>query len=202
MPSVKRMEQSKADLPEFCLRATPFGFIAVVWKIYRGEPGACRILLSKPEMSAEQAVRKLFPRSTDASCSEINVLLDKIESFLVGEDIRFPLDVVRLDICSSFQRKVLHAEHSIPRGAVSTYRLIAKHVGTPYGARAVGMALATNPFPFVIPCHRTIRSDGTLGGYGGGQNMKRTLLEMEGVTFRDTGHVATEGFFYEDQLSV
>jgi methylated-DNA-[protein]-cysteine S-methyltransferase len=70
----------------------------------------------------------------------------------------------------------------------------------PRAARAVGTALATNPFPIVIPCHRVIRSDGTLGGYGGGLEMKRKLLEMEGVAFHDADHVATGNFIYKEQV--
>ena len=84
----------------------------------------------------------------------------------------------------------------IPRGAVSTYQRIARHVGRPNGARAVGNALANNPFPVIVPCHRAIRTDRSLGGYQGGFKMKRTLLEMEGIDFDDTGRVAAKGFFY------
>ncbi|MBP7527171.1 MAG: MGMT family protein [Syntrophorhabdaceae bacterium] len=115
---------------------------------------------------------------------------------MAGEDIRFPLDAIRLDLCPAFQQRVLHAEHAIPRGSVSTYGLIARRLNNPNGARAVGSALATNPFPIVIPCHRAIRSDGDLGGFQGGLAMKRALLEMEGVEFRDAHHVATRRFHY------
>jgi methylated-DNA-[protein]-cysteine S-methyltransferase len=182
----------------FCLRLTPFGFVAALWSVYKREPKIFRILLSKPEISARHAIRKFFPDSAALSCPEINILVDQIEAFLNGEDIQFSLDVVRLDLCSAFQQKVLRAEHAIPRGRVSTYKLIAKHVENPNGARAVGTALATNPFPLVIPCHRAIRSDGALGGFQGGLKMKRALLEMESIAFRDAGHVATRDFFYED----
>ncbi|MCK4234435.1 MGMT family protein [candidate division WOR-3 bacterium] len=95
-----------------------------------------------------------------------------------------------------FQQKVLRAEHGIPRGSVSTYQRIAMYLGNPKGARAVGNALANNPFPIIIPCHRAIRSDGTLGGYQGGLEMKRVLLEMEGIDFHDTRRIATKDFFY------
>jgi methylated-DNA-[protein]-cysteine S-methyltransferase len=79
---------------------------------------------------------------------------------------------------------------------VSTYRRIAGHLGVPGGARAVGNALATNPFPIVIPCHRAIRSDGTLGGYQGGLVMKRALLEQEGVDIDERGRVLSLGLYY------
>jgi methylated-DNA-[protein]-cysteine S-methyltransferase len=69
-------------------------------------------------------------------------------------------------------------------------------VGRPRGARAVGNALATNPFPIIIPCHCAIRTDLTIGGYQGGKRMKQTLLKMEGIDFDKTGHVKTTDFFY------
>jgi methylated-DNA-[protein]-cysteine S-methyltransferase len=126
----------------------------------------------------------------------MEALLDQIEAFLHGQDIRFSLDAVRLDRCSSFQQRVLRAEHRIPRGSVSAYGLMARHLGDPRAARAVGSALANNPFPIVIPCHRAIRSDGTLGGFQGGIKMKRALLQMEGIVFRDADHAGH--FFYTD----
>ena len=193
------MKQTKTNPPAFCLRITPFGPVAALWSVYGRDPKICRILLSKPGISAKHAIKKFFPDSVASSCPEINILVDQIEAFLNGEDIQFSLDVLRLDLCSAFQQKVLRAEHAIPRGRVSTYNLIAKHLKNPNGARAVGTALATNPFPIVIPCHQAIRSDGALGGYQGGLKMKRTLLEMEGIAFRDAGHVATRSFFYEDE---
>lgn len=196
------MKQIQSNPAVFCLCATPFGSVAVLWSVYRREPKISRILLSKPGTSAKEALKKFFPNSPVSSCAEINALVSQIEAFLNGEDIQFSLDVVRLDLCSAFQQKVLRAEHAIPRGRVSTYNLIAKHLDNPNGARAVGTALATNPFPIVIPCHRAIRSDGALGGYQGGLKMKRTLLQMEGIAFRDAVHVATRGFFYEDQETV
>ncbi len=88
------------------------------------------------------------------------------------------------------------AEYGIPRGSVSTYGRMAAHLGIPGGARAVGNALATNPFPIVIPCHRAIRSDGTLGGYQGGLAMKRILLEQEGVVIDDRGRVRSTKLYY------
>ena len=73
-----------------------------------------------------------------------------------------------------------------------TYGGLAAAVGVPGGARAVGNVMAGNPFPLVIPCHRVIRSDGSLGGFGGGLPMKRALLEMEGVAFDGHDRVRPE----------
>ncbi len=196
------MKQIQSNPAVFCLRATPFGSVSVFWSVYRLEPKIIRILLSKSGTSARDAMEKFFPNAPVSSCTEIDALVGQIEAFLSGEDIQFSFDAVRLDLCSAFQQKVLRAEHAIPRGRVSTYNLIAQYIDNPKGARAVGTALATNPFPIVIPCHRAIRSDGALGGYQGGLAMKRTLLEMEGIAFRDADHVATRGFFYEEQETV
>jgi methylated-DNA-[protein]-cysteine S-methyltransferase len=192
------MKKNRECPPAFCLRDTPYGPVAVLWSIYGNEPKICRILLSNPEISAGDGGKKIFPGSEPSSCLQIDRTLDQIEAFLTGKDIRFSLDGLRLDLCSPFQRRVLLAEFAIPRGRVSTYKWIAKHLENPKGARAVGTALANNPFPLIIPCHRAIRSDGGLGGFQYGLQMKRELLEMEGIAFRDEGHVATQNFFFQD----
>lgn len=180
----------------YCLRHTPFGAIAVVGSIYREQMKILRVLLSNSGGSAEQLVKISFPHSISSSDAELDVIADWMLAFLTGDDICFSLDIARLDLCSNFQQQVLRAEHKIPRGQVSTYQRIARYLGIDSGARAVGTALANNPFPIIIPCHRAIRSDGTLGGYQGGLEMKRALLEMEGIGFNDNGSVAIGNFFY------
>jgi len=192
------MKENRNYPSAYCLRDTAFGPVAVLWSPYGNEPKICRILLSTPEIPAGDAVKKIFPRSESLSCREIGDTMDQIESFLSGEDILFSLHGLCLDRCSSFQRSVLLADYAIPRGRVSTYQRIAKHLDNPKSARAVGTALANNPFPLIIPCHRVIRSDGGLGGFQYGLNMKRELLEREGVDFRDEEHVSTQEFFYQD----
>lgn len=155
-----------------------------------------RILLSKPDHPAQRTVRTTFPTVKLAACEEIECISDQLVAFLLGEEIIFPLDIARLDLCSPFQKQVLCTEHKIPRGRVSTYQRIAKHLGKPLAARAVGAALATNPFPILVPCHRAIRSDGTIGGFQGGYAMKQDLLRMEGVFFAASGRIITERYFY------
>ena len=126
---------------------------------------------------------------SNLSCPTIAELGERLQSFLGGEAVDFELDMMALEGCSEFQQRVLQLESKIPRGWVSTYGRIARRLGAQGGARAVGGALAGNPFPIVIPCHRAIRSDGGLGGFQGGVEMKRALLEAEGVEFTQGGKV-------------
>ncbi len=193
----------RADAPlEFCVRNTSFGPITILWSVCKDDPQICRIVLNGPGMPFKEPPKKSFTVSPIPSRPEINDFADQIEAFLRGEDVCFSLDALRFDLCTPFQNRVLLADYAIPRGRVSTYQLIANHLKHANGARAVGSALATNPFPIVIPCHRVVRSDGFLGGYQGGLDMKRALLEMEGVPFRDKGQVAIGDFFYRDGASV
>ena len=138
-------------------------------------------------MKAE--IRARHPDARPGSHGEVVALARDIDAFLQGRPIEFPLSRVFLAGSSGFQQQVLRAEHAIPRGRVSTYGAIAAHIGSPGAARAVGRALATNPFPIVVPCHRAIRADGSLGGYQGGVRMKRALLELEGVEISPRGRV-------------
>jgi len=161
------------------LRYTRSGSLAVVWSLYKGKPKILRVFLSDPKGSAKPKMEKFFPDAKAGSHRRIDALIKRMIQFMNGADIRFPLTAVRLDLCSAFQQKVLRAKYTIPRGRLSTYRLIARRIGRPRAARAVGTALAKNPFPIIIPCHRAIRSDGALGGYQGGPKMKQTLLAME-----------------------
>jgi methylated-DNA-[protein]-cysteine S-methyltransferase len=183
------------------IKSTPFGSVAVIWAGANDNPRIVRILLSKPGVSAEDQVCELYPNSQASSCAEIEDTATAIKGFLEGEAIEFSLDVADLSLCSKFQQLVLRAEHRIPRGSISTYQLIAKYLGKRNAARAVGNALANNPFPLIVPCHRAIRSDRHLGGYQGGFEMKRALLEKEGITFDDAGRVACPQFHYERIMS-
>jgi methylated-DNA-[protein]-cysteine S-methyltransferase len=178
------------------VRKTRFGPAVILWEIQADNPVVHQILLTKPGQPAQAALKGQYPGSVPASCTFIEDLAGRIAAFLDGADVRFALEHVRLDLCPPFQQRVLLAEYGIPRGSVSTYRRIAARLGTPGGARAVGNALATNPFPIVIPCHRAIRSDGSLGGYQGGLAMKRALLEQEGVEIDERGRVRSPKLYY------
>jgi len=103
---------------------------------------------------------------------------EQILAYLRGERHRFdvPLD---LGEATQFQRRVWEACEAVPYGATMTYTDLAETIGTPRAARAVGQALGKNPVPVLIPCHRIVASDGSLGGYGGGLALKRALLALE-----------------------
>ena len=174
----------------YCLRATPFGEVAIVWAAEREGPEIRRVLLPSARVAAPRLVAEAFHECVRSSCARIDAVADRIEAAMRGAAVRFSLDAVRLDLCTEFQRSVLCALHEIPRGRVTTYGGIARRLGLENASRAVGTAHATNPFPILIACHRTIRSDRTLGGFGGGVAMKRALLEAEGVAFEADGKVA------------
>jgi methylated-DNA-[protein]-cysteine S-methyltransferase len=116
----------------------------------------------------------------------VRTVVTELQEFFAGARMRFdvPIDLTGLP---RFQREVLRTVAQVPYGEVRSYREIAEAVGRPRAARAVGTALAGNPVSFLIPCHRIIRSDGTLGEYGGrtaggsGAAYKRLLLQREGV---------------------
>ena len=179
------------------IETTPFGPVVLLWTRRNNRPKIVRVLLSAPGMSAVEQIARLYPQAVAASCPEIDAVAAAIQRMLAGEAIEIPLAITDLAQCSPFQQAVLRAEYRIPRGEVSTYRLIAAHIGMPTGARAVGTALAHNPFPLIVPCHRAIRSDRQLGGFQGGIAMKQALLSREGIPFDAAGRVACPHFHYE-----
>lgn len=109
----------------------------------------------------------------------VATLVDELDRYFAGEALTFstPVDLNGL---GAFTRTVLRACAAIRYGETATYGALAERVGRPGAARAVGNALGTNPVAIVVPCHRVVRGDGALGGYGGGASRKRFLLALEG----------------------
>jgi methylated-DNA-[protein]-cysteine S-methyltransferase len=175
---------------------SPFDTFGIVWRNVENTSRIYRIFLSNAPASAEDAIQTSFPGANRRSHPAIASLGEQIQGFLEGQALTFELDLMALETCSEFQRSVLLAEHAIPRGWISTYGRIAKHLGVENGARAVGSALARNPFPIVIPCHRAIRSNGELGGYQGGLAMKHALLAFEGIEISEASKVLTQNVYY------
>jgi methylated-DNA-[protein]-cysteine S-methyltransferase len=180
----------------YVLLKSAFGTLGIVWQRTGGSPGVHRVFLPQPGTSVRGFIQAAFPGARPRSSDPIAGLAEQIGRFLEGRPVAFDLAILALERCSEFQTRVLLAERQIPRGWVSTYGRIAGHLGVPGGARAVGGALARNPFPIIIPCHRAIRSAGRLGGFQGGLAMKRALLELEGVEISAAGRVLAERFYY------
>jgi methylated-DNA-[protein]-cysteine S-methyltransferase len=173
-----------------------FGPLVLLWSDTTAGPRVERLFLPADGELAQQTFRLLKTLGRPRSCPAMRGLAGDIGRFLDGQDLTFPLEILALERCPHFQQRVLRAEHAIPRGWVSTYGRVALQLGVPGGARAVGTALAKNPFPILIPCHRVVRSDGTVGGYRGGNAMKRALLVMEGIGISPKGRVRTQRFYY------
>lgn len=180
----------------YIVRPSRFGDFAVVWQETDVGPKVCRVILPRQDSATVDLVRADFNNAVPGTCPVISELGDRMQAFLESEPIGFDIGIVERGRCSSFQKHVLFAEYKVPRGWVSTYGKIAHYLGVPKASRAVGNALANNPFPIIIPCHRAIQSDGGLGGFQGGSAMKRKLLEMEGVEFSRSGKVITERIYY------
>jgi methylated-DNA-[protein]-cysteine S-methyltransferase len=180
----------------YILLPSRFGPFVLLWNETVDGPRVQRLLLPVDGEPTEETFQILKTLGRTRSCAAMRGLAQNITRFLEGQDLIFPLEMLALERVSHFQRRVLRLEHAIPRGQVSTYGRIAHHLGVPGGARAVGTALAKNPFPILIPCHRVVRSDGSVGGYRGGSTMKRALLAMEGIKFSSDGKVPAAHFCY------
>ena len=115
----------------------------------------------------------------EESANVMQCYVRELEEYFAGlrREFTFPLDLRGTD----FQLACWRALLAIPYGETRSYGDIARAVGRPQGFRAVGMANNRNPLAIVVPCHRVIASDGTLCGYGGGLDIKRKLLELEGA---------------------
>lgn len=165
---------------------SPIGEITIIWK---DEPKFIieEIFISSPsEKSSKKAFEKYEQNGelTGKKSNELDEFLEELDNYLNEKDYKFSLKYLNLDKLSSFQRKVLMEEFKTKKGTVNSYKHLAKKIGNPKAYRAVGSALSKNPYPIVIPCHRTVKSDRTLGGYAGlkeGIETKKTLLEIEGL---------------------
>lgn len=167
--------------------ATQYGEIVCVWRIDDSRPKILRIFLSNPESgdiirrSASLIQHHYYPTAVPGTNKQITGILDDITDFLHGIPVKFTHELLDFDGCWSQQSSIIRIEAGISRGRITTYTQLANACGIIHGARVVARALAQNPFPLIIPCHRTVRKDGDLGGYQGGLAMKRVLLENEGI---------------------
>lgn len=107
-------------------------------------------------------------------------VVEQLESYLAGRrrDLRVRFSLPQ---GTPFQRRVWQTTRTIPYGETRSYAWVAERMGCPRAARAVGQALGRNPLPLLIPCHRVVASNGSLGGFTGGLEIKRKLLGLEGA---------------------
>ena len=157
----------------YAVHATPLGDVFIAFN----ERGISSVAQARNARAFERRFEAQFGRRAIATAGVPAELLRKFD--LAG--------------LSDFQRAVLHKALEIPRGEVRPYSWVAAQIGRPKAVRAVGTALAKNPVPLLIPCHRVVRSDGTIGDYALGSRNKRRILEAEGVKFwpRESGSKGT-----------
>lgn len=152
------------------------GYVGLV----ASQRGLCRIYLPlETRNEVKQIIVRDFPEAREQA-GLLSQLAGNLKRFFKGEQVDFD---VRLDWSgwNSFEVDVWRACREIPYAETGSYKSLAERLGRPGAARAVGTAMGRNPFPIVVPCHRVVKSDGTLGGYSGpgGVSFKRRLLEME-----------------------
>ncbi|WP_325380905.1 methylated-DNA--[protein]-cysteine S-methyltransferase [Edaphobacter sp.] len=166
-------------LIRYCTTASPLGRMLVA----ATDVGVCSIAFGKDDAELVADLRERFNKAQLVQAKGNTGWLAEAVAFVasqLGEHplaATFPLDVR----ATAFQQRVWKALQQIPRGETRSYGSIAKELGRPTAARAVGMAIGSNPVAVVVPCHRAIRSDGSLSGYRWGTERKKKLLESEGV---------------------
>jgi O-6-methylguanine DNA methyltransferase len=133
--------------------------------------GVCRIVFCRAGASPAAADQWRARRS-------LGKLIPQLQAYASGKPVRFTA-LLDLSAGTPFQRKVWRVLRTIPRGQTRSYAWVAGKIGKPRAARAVGSACGANPVPIVVPCHRVLASDGSLGGYSGGLHRKKRLLQLE-----------------------
>lgn len=161
---------------------TPIGVVTVLWtdKGIREIrlPGSSRQDASDSELSKKDTIPGPIQRA-----------ISRVVQHIEGKSQHFDEVPLDLSACPAFHRRVYRELRKIPSGKTVTYGELAKRVGSPGAARAVGQAMAANPIPIIIPCHRVLRADGSVGNYSAlkGTESKVMLLESEGIRFKKAG---------------
>jgi methylated-DNA-[protein]-cysteine S-methyltransferase len=153
-----------------------WGWIAV---LYSSKGLVATSLPQRTEQHALMALGRNIEQAVSVA-GGLEDLLKRLRDYYDGRQVAFT-DRLDLEKATRFQRRVWEVTRSIPYGETRSYLWIARRVRSPRGARAVGQALGANPLPIIIPCHRVVSSDGGLGGFSGGLNVKRRLLKLEGT---------------------
>ncbi len=172
----------------YVTRSSPLGLLYVAFS----EHGISFVDIAGTAESFEQRFRDHFGRRACAAGSMPTELASSLARAIdTGRTGSLPLDLRGL---SAFHVSVLHKAAEIPSGETRPYTWVAHEVGNPKAARAVGRALAANPVPLLVPCHRVVRADGRLGRYSLGEDAnKRRLLEAEGLDTNTQAQLAGRG---------
>jgi O-6-methylguanine DNA methyltransferase len=181
------------DAPELCAPIeTPIG------RMWVAGSGTTVTAVGRSAAAVEASVWSRLGRKVHRVDRLPEPLASAVTSLLAGRDSARHTDDERgtLDFDLSglpeLDEAVLRATLAIPRGEVRTYGQIARQIGQPRMAKDVGLALNQNPIPLLVPCHRVVRSDGTIGGYRFGGRAKRMLLHSEGVPLSDESQLALD----------
>ena len=159
--------ETDSPVGRLLLAATPRGLVKVSFPI------------QPLEEVLERLANEISPRVLE-SPPKLDQARRELDLYFEGRlrEFDLPLD---WQLTHGFYRKVLRATAHIPYGQTRSYTQVATRAGNPRAVRAAGSALGSNPLPIIVPCHRVLRLGGALGGYGGGLEMKRTLLQLEGA---------------------
>ena len=162
---------------KFNLCETELGWVGLVLS-----PAGLRAA-TLPRKTRDEALREVLALGAgdEAREQELGDLPNRLRRYARGERVSFS-DALDFVGATPFRRAVWQATQEIPRGQTRSYGWLAERVGRRGAARAVGHAMATNPWPIIVPCHRVVTSNGGLGGYGGGLDMKERLLRLEGAS--------------------
>lgn len=152
---------------------TDRGVVQVALPMHRGTQ------MSEDEV-LEHLARYVSPRVLE-STSRLDEERRELEEYFEGKRHHFAVPVDWTLTPPGFRNRALHAVAKIPYGKTRTYGEIARQAGNERAFRAAGTACGRNPVPLIVPCHRVVQSGGGIGNYGGGPEMKRSLLELEGA---------------------
>jgi methylated-DNA-[protein]-cysteine S-methyltransferase len=163
----------------YCIFETRMGWVGIA----ATDAGICRTTLPQPSVAATQAV---LGEPDAGEHSGASILADTRRRFLdyyAGNPIDFP-EKIDTSQATPYQREVWDLARRIPYGQTRSYGWLARQLRNPGAARAVGRAMNRNPLPIIVPCHRVISSDGRLGGFRSGTDLKQRLLTMEATALR------------------
>jgi methylated-DNA-[protein]-cysteine S-methyltransferase len=141
--------------------------------------GLVRVGFGGEERVLDELAAEVSPRVVRLP-TRLDDLRHQLDEYFAGRRRHFEVPLDRR-LSHGYRRRVLEALSEVPYGETVSYKDLAVRTGNPGASRAVGSAMATNPIPIVVPCHRVLRSGGALGGYGGGVDVKVWLLRLEGA---------------------